>query len=427
MQRIQSHRARWGLLVTTLFMALALVATGISSFVGARRTARELTTARTRDLGMLVRHSLRFGEQSDLVDLVAEATDQGLRGVAIVSPNGAAWKLAGIEAIDATHAASRCDRTTVTEGDDTLFVAQPMRPGCGVGRGLGRGCKRGHPTGRPPAGACMVLALDPDAASSVVSSAGITLLLAVMAATLLLAVALTLWRASRRAELLDAELVRDRHLRVLGEMSAVLGHELRNPLASLKGHAQLLLEKTALDHPAYTGAERVVREAQRLERLTIEVLEYARTAELDFAAAEPLAIARASAAAVAPELIDVVEETPPPRWLLDAHRMQQVLENLLRNAVQASPDGARITLRVAGETERLLFEVRDRGPGIEPGATERIFEPFVTGQVHGTGLGLALAKRIVEGHGGTITACPHAEGGALLRISLPLGPAGGLS
>jgi signal transduction histidine kinase len=99
--------------------------------------------------------------------------------------------------------------------------------------------------------------------------------------------------------------------------------------------------------------------------------------------------------------------------------MRQVLSNVVRNAVQATPEPARVDLSVQLRGARLVFAVRDRGEGIEPGDEEKLFEPFFTRRVQGTGLGLAVARRIVEGHGGTIQARTHPEGGAVFTIELP--------
>jgi signal transduction histidine kinase len=100
--------------------------------------------------------------------------------------------------------------------------------------------------------------------------------------------------------------------------------------------------------------------------------------------------------------------------------MEEVLVNLLRNAREASPaeKPVEVTLGLRGERS-LAIEVRDHGPGIEPGEEERVFEPFYTRRAKGTGLGLALARRIVEGHGGTITAHNHPDGGAVFSVRLP--------
>jgi signal transduction histidine kinase len=117
--------------------------------------------------------------------------------------------------------------------------------------------------------------------------------------------------------------------------------------------------------------------------------------------------------------IELDAGSAPGTWSLDAARMQQVLSNLLRNAVQASPAGAPVFARVAAEAGALLYEVRDVGTGIPPGQEGLIFEPFHTQRPLGTGLGLAVARRVVELHGGSIQASNHPEGGALFRVRIP--------
>jgi two-component system sensor histidine kinase HydH len=204
-------------------------------------------------------------------------------------------------------------------------------------------------------------------------------------------------------------------------MSAVLGHEIRNPLASLKGHAQLLLEKLPADHPLRPKAETIVREAVRLEELSGHILDFARSGEPALLETDPASLARA-AADMDPDRVRLLLAGPLPSVQVDAPRIEQALSNLLRNALQVSPDGAAVDLAVRAEAPWLVIEVRDRGPGIPPGDEQRLFEPFYTTRVQGTGLGLAVAHRIVTAHGGRIAVANHPEGGAIFRVELPLRP-----
>ncbi len=203
-------------------------------------------------------------------------------------------------------------------------------------------------------------------------------------------------------------------------MAAVLAHELRNPLASLKGHAQLLARMLPTDGKEAQKADRVVAEATRMERLTTDLLDFARSAALRRASVDPTALLRASVeglgAAVA---LDV--DAAPARWSLDPQRMRQALDNVLRNAIQASPEGVEARARIAVERGRLVFEIEDEGPGIAEAELEQIFAPFHTRRVRGTGLGLAVARRVVEQHGGTIIASNRPEGGARFVIEVPAG------
>jgi len=202
-------------------------------------------------------------------------------------------------------------------------------------------------------------------------------------------------------------------------MSAILAHEIRNPVASLKGHAQLLAERLKPGGRERRSADRVVAEAKRLETLAADLLDFCRTGPLKRRPADPAALLAAAADAVDASRVRVAREGAPAAWPLDTARLQQVLTNLLRNACQASPDGRPVEAGVTVESGRLVFEVRDFGAGIPAGDEERIFEPFYTTRTQGTGLGLGVARRIVELHGGTITAENHPEGGARFRVSIP--------
>jgi len=163
-----------------------------------------------------------------------------------------------------------------------------------------------------------------------------------------------------------------------------------------------------------------VKEAERLEALTTDLLDFVRTGPLDLRAVrveDLLRKALADAAAIG--RVEVDASGAPEVWVLDAQRMQQVLHNLLRNAVEASPEGAVIQVSAAREGSALVLGFRDRGEGLPEENLERIFEPFFTTRARGTGLGLAVARRIVELHGGTLSARNHPQGGAEFRVILP--------
>jgi two-component system sensor histidine kinase HydH len=236
----------------------------------------------------------------------------------------------------------------------------------------------------------------------------------------LLAVAAVSWRMSRRYEAALLKLQDQRRLSVLGEMSAVLAHEIRNPLASLKGHAQLLAEKLPAESAELGNARTVVREATRLEALTTDLLDFVRMGPVDRASVDPVVLVRSAIEDVGPGGFTLRADGAPKRWSLDSIRLRRVLVNLLRNARRATPAGARVPeISVSIRAGALVVEVRDFGAGLPARQAERIFDPFFTTRAAGTGLGLAVARRIVEHHGGTLTAADHPEGGAVFRIELP--------
>jgi two-component system, NtrC family, sensor histidine kinase HydH len=267
-----------------------------------------------------------------------------------------------------------------------------------VGEGLG-----------PPS---IIVEFEPVLAESMAARALGTLVVAGIVALVLMGAGIAFWRISQRME-------EQRRLTALGEMSAVMAHEIRNPLASLKGHAQLLVERLPAGAER-RKAERVVDEATRLESLTSDLLDFARSGPIDVRPVDPVALTRSAVREVLGEQASVNAPNAPDRWPLDERRFRQaVLVNLLRNAAQAVPATRPPETTVVRENGNLVFSIRDFGPGLPPEQEEHIFDAFFTTRTTGTGLGLAVARRIVELHGGRIDAGNVPGGGARFRVVLP--------
>jgi two-component system sensor histidine kinase HydH len=244
-------------------------------------------------------------------------------------------------------------------------------------------------------------------------------IVAAAAAVILMIVALALSRTTERLSAVRLQAEQERRLVELGRASAVIAHELRNPLAALKGHAQLLAEDLA--EPSRAKALRVVEGAERLEGLTNVLLDFVRDAPTDIRAITSTALVDRALAPLPKERVRVDLSSAPSTLQVDAERASLALRNLIQNAVQATPDGgAPVELRIAGNEHEGVIEVRDHGPGLTPGAEAQIFEPFVTTKTRGTGLGLSIARRIAEQHGGTLTGETHPQGGAVFRLVLPV-------
>jgi two-component system sensor histidine kinase HydH len=236
----------------------------------------------------------------------------------------------------------------------------------------------------------------------------------VAAASLLgVAIVLVLRESRRNAE--ERERERERRLANIGEMSAVLAHEIKNPLASLKGNAQLLAAMLPAGEKPKGKAERVVDEAIRLEKLTNDLLRFVRTGAINREPIDPAALVREAAGSV-PGDVTVEADDAPKTWSLDAARIREVVVNLVDNAVAA---GQPVVARVGIVEDRLVIEVADHGNGVPEEDRERIFEAFQTSKTQGTGLGLAVARRVIEQHGGTIVALSNPGGGALFRAEIP--------
>lgn len=417
--RLPSRRAHLGLLLTTTVTAAALLASAMGNLVSAGATADTVTRARAEDVARSARGALRLGRDAPdeaLAALLEEWGGEGLRFVAVFGPGGEVRASAGTPATSVEALSRRIAHLPPSPEPERegriIRVMVPMREGGRRGAG-GRG-----PRGMTPA--ALVVEMEPVMAEAILARARLGLLISGAAALALLVMAAVFWRMSRRAQVAEAELVRDRHLATLGEMSAVLGHEIRNPLASLKGHAQLLVERLGDDPRSLAKAERVVAEALRLERLTTEVLEFARSGAVERRAVSPMAVLRRAADVAGEGRVTVADAEAPALFSLDADRLEQVLVNLIRNAVQASEPGAGVEASVEGDRRGgLRFEVRDHGGGLSAEASARLFEPFHTTKITGTGLGLAVARRIVEAHGGSLEATNHPEGGALLTVRIP--------
>ena len=180
------------------------------------------------------------------------------------------------------------------------------------------------------------------------------------------------------------------------------------------------------------AAQTIIEEVDRLKDITEEYLVYAR---MPAPRMEPDDLGE-----ILEQLIDfhtfewaqqgvevLITPASPPEAPIhaDGHQLRQALLNLLRNAVEASPDGGlvRVTMTRDVDAAALRVHIDDDGPGVDPALAERIFEPFVTSKAHGTGLGLAMTLQIVEEHGGTLTCAPRAPHGARFTLTLPDGAA----
>ncbi|MGQ0619319.1 MAG: two-component system sensor histidine kinase NtrB [Panacagrimonas sp.] len=220
-------------------------------------------------------------------------------------------------------------------------------------------------------------------------------------------------------------LVQASRLAALGEITALMAHEVRTPLGILRSSAQMLRAEAGLSAEGTELLRIVESETERLNRLVGSMLDSARTRPPQRRPTDVHALITHTVALLAAQARDrgvAVHLNLEPTVLFadcDAEQITQVLLNLMMNALQILPRGGRVELRARSEHGRLLMEVADDGQGIPPEERSRMFEPFVFKREGGVGLGLAVVRQIVRSHGGEVVADRSEWGGALFRVWLP--------
>lgn len=216
----------------------------------------------------------------------------------------------------------------------------------------------------------------------------------------------------------DRQLSRKTRLEDLGRLAAGVAHEIRNPLAGIQLYASLLRRDLEGDASRVQMLDRLLAAVAGLERMVEDMLAYGRDLEpqrapcrLETLVEEALDLARA---ALEEKGIRVERDFDGSSADVDAGMIRRVFLNVILNAAQAMGPGGMLSIRGRGRG----VSFRDTGPGIPAELMDRLFTPFVTGKAKGTGLGLALARKIVEAHGGRIEAWNSPEGGAVFEVHL---------
>jgi signal transduction histidine kinase len=233
-------------------------------------------------------------------------------------------------------------------------------------------------------------------------------------------------RDETEKERMREEMTRLDRFASLGKLSAGIAHEIRNPLTGITLLLDDLHDRPDLDPESTEMMGKALGEIERMERLVNSLLSYAapprarfRQGDLNWIVEETLPFFRKVCRGEGVELKSSPGEVP--EFVFDGEKIRQVLLNLLRNALSATPRGGSITVATGVVGERAFLMVSDTGAGIEAGDRERIFDPFFTKSSGGTGLGLSISQRIVEEHHGSIELSSSGTGGAVFTVMLPLG------
>ncbi len=202
----------------------------------------------------------------------------------------------------------------------------------------------------------------------------------------------------------------------LGKMSALLAHELRNPLAAAMGQAQLL-EELLPEGRHKERAEAIGHELERLEELTHNLLEFINSRRVDRQLHDTSALLQDIENLVRSPQLRIHTEHMPETWTYDSVTLVRAVNNILHNALSFTPEEGFVDLTFSMSGGQLSITVQDQGPGFPENID--VFEPFVTTRIHGAGLGLSISQEIVRAHGGHIEARNHEDGGALVTLTLP--------
>jgi len=236
------------------------------------------------------------------------------------------------------------------------------------------------------------------------------------------------------ARKIEQRLQQSERLKALGTLAAGIAHEIRNPLATINFNAQMLQRELSLNAQQEQMFEDVAREVKKIDRIVQQVLHFARPREPQFlpnqlneivSACNDLAKVHLRKAGI--EVLLQLDEGIPLR-IMDFNQISQVVMNLIINAIEAMPEGGKITLRTfqSADASAIVLEIRDTGPGVLEQDRERIFDPFFTRKSEGTGLGLSISRQILERHGAFIELDNSRGEGATFRIIFPFAAAEGI-
>ena len=208
-------------------------------------------------------------------------------------------------------------------------------------------------------------------------------------------------------------------------LTGAIGHELKNPLTAAQGLATLLRDQAPGTPHDPEVLEVMVEELHRVRDTLETFLNFSRP--LDDLQLQTVEVAEVLARVVAAQEgladergVDLrLDSDAEATMQLDPRKVQQIMVNLVQNAIEASPRGGRVVLRLAPGPDEVAVLVQDEGPGVAPELRERLFRPGATTRPEGTGLGLVISRGLAEQHGGTLTLEDAASGGCLARLTLP--------
>lgn len=227
---------------------------------------------------------------------------------------------------------------------------------------------------------------------------------------------------------MESEIARVKSLAALGEVAAVVAHEVRNPLSGIAGFAALLKGELGDNHKSVNYINKIIEGVEKLNRSVSSLLEYARDLRHEPRTSELNALLKETVEFFKVDLSSRSSQTEVQLALpkdsincsFDRENLSGALINLLKNADQSMPKGGTITVRLENTHGVARIDVSDQGVGVPEAAREKIFTPFFTTREGGTGLGLALVRKVVDAHRGSVQVSNNRDKGSTFSIELPL-------
>ncbi|MEM3881283.1 MAG: CHASE4 domain-containing protein [Candidatus Bathyarchaeia archaeon] len=218
----------------------------------------------------------------------------------------------------------------------------------------------------------------------------------------------------------------DERIKAIRTLAAMVGHDLRNPLTGISGAAQYLKRKygSLMDEKGREMLEVIEKDVQYSNKIINDLLEYSTAIRLNLRETTPKSLVTEALSHIAfPKNIQLIDSTQDTLKIkVDVDKMKRVFINLIRNAVDAMPNGGKLTITSENANGKVKFVFADTGMGISEEHLKRIFEPLFTTKARGMGLGLPICKRMIEAHGGTISVESEQNKGTTFTITLPIEP-----
>lgn len=386
-------------------LPLAIAALPLVLLFSAVRTFNELSEQRTvylrHRVALLAARLERLGPQENGWETLSEE-EPNLAGLEIIAPGGAS---------DSPGLASLWNgRELFRTGFEKLPEGEVFRAWVPFHAAAGLRIAR--------------LDLNSSAADFLLSHAWHNVIVATLGGLALVVLSVYAVWAMRRTARLQLRQLEMEHLAQIGKMSAMLAHEIRNPLGTIKGYVQLAGEQAPVE--TRTLLAPVLGETQRLEALVNDLLAYGRPPLPNAApvAWKDIAVAleQHGRSLAGERPVRVIVADASIEFTTDAALLKQALLNLIRNGIEAIPLGEAGEVSVEAGIEskdQVTITVRDTGPGIDAGVQMRLFEPFVTTKTFGTGLGLAITRKLVRSLGGDLKIASNPGQGTIAAIRLP--------